>query len=282
MKSIRSTTIALLVGASLSACGGGGSSGSSSNNAGNNYTPPPPPTQPTLGGLWEGQYAASNGVVDSVYMTTDDAGNWAGQIVDPSTGCEILAAGTFAATAQVSGPTAPVGVASNQGYAGSNLFGPAQCAVSTLNVSFTGTLVQQSTLQITLTDSNGDLIPLNLSFDSLYLQPSSLATVTGNWATSDGTTVSITSQGVMSAQDVVTGCVLNGNVSVPNSAVNSYFAQWTFSNCAPQYAGADGVTIKGIGFFNATGGPNGVPAIFVEYLGVNGSNVVFGYNVLAQ
>jgi hypothetical protein len=86
----------------------------------------------------------------------------------------------------------------------------------------------------------------------------------------------------MTAQDVVTGCVLNGNISVPNSSVNSYFAQWTFANCAPQYAAADGATIKGIGFFNATGGPGGVPAILMEYLGVNGSNVVFGYNVLAQ
>jgi len=103
----------------------------------------------------------------------------------------------------------------------------------------------------------------SLAFNSLYLSESSLATIAGNYSDPSGNSVvNINSSGVVFDQQVATGCVINGQISIINSAYDAYQVQYTFSSCLGSYAILNGTTATGLGVFDTTA----VPA--VAYVGV--------------
>lgn len=81
-----------------------------------------------------------------------------------------------------------------------------------------------------------------LNYDSIYERGSSLARVVGTYSDTDGTyteTYTIDSSGDITGSDT-DGCVINGQISIVNSAYNDYGIQLTVSNCAisGNYTGA--------------------------------------------
>jgi len=122
--------------------------------------------------------------------------------------------------------------------------------------SITGTVAQRATLTLTDTDTtaNGTMFSpttTTWTYNSLYSQPSSLATIAGNY-TDGSATLSIDGNGVIFEQDS-NGCVLNGQVSIPDASYNAYTFSVTFTGC-PNVP--NGTTATGIGTLDTTQSPN--------------------------
>jgi hypothetical protein len=94
--------------------------------------------------------------------------------------------------------------------------------------------------------------PVSLSFSSQYNRPSSLATIAGNYGATYGQppgsslALTISSSGVLFAQDAVTGCVINGTVTTIDPRFNMYGVIMTPMNCAVQFNVPDGSQLKGL------------------------------------
>lgn len=95
---------------------------------------------------------------------------------------------------------------------------------------------------------------LTLTFNALYNVPSSLSTIAGNYTDSaTGDVVTIGSNGSVFSQSAVTGCVVNGTVTVINPSYNAYEFQLSYANCSGVYVVYNGLTVTGLGTFdNAT------------------------------
>jgi len=112
-----------------------------------------------------------------------------------------------------------------------------------------------------------------LAFNSLYFDESSLATIAGNYADSFGNSViSVDSSGVVFDQQLATGCVLNGQISIINTAYNAYQVQYTFASCLGSYAILNGTTATGLGVFDTGANPA------VAYVGVANDAVPYVLN----
>jgi hypothetical protein len=198
----------------VSACGGGGGSTPTP------PPPPPPPPPPTIGGIWVGTDSAGGPIT----VIVDKAGTFFSLALDSSTGCNGFTAGAVITTGSSFTASGTVGLTVGCAYPDGSVGG---------TVAITGTFIQNSTITgtATVTTAKGTVepsVPVNLSFNSLYLEPSSTAKISGNYW--DGTaTLSIDSAGVLFEQDA-NGCVLNGSFT-PEVSVDVYTVSETFSNC---------------------------------------------------
>ena len=219
----------------LASCGGGGGYG------GGNTSPPPANASP--GGIWNGTESVSGlqvtGLVDEsgdFHFIRSDGVQYVGAAV--TSGNSI--------TANINGYT-PFGTTFPDGstHGTGTVSGTISARVSiTANTSFT---TDKGTV------TNGTL---NLTFNQLYNQPSSLATIAGNYTdTSSGDTVSIDAAGVITAQDPNTGCVINGNVTIINASYNAYGVQITYANCVGAAAVLNGVTFNGLATLDTNTNP---------------------------
>lgn len=95
--------------------------------------------------------------------------------------------------------------------------------IAPLTIS-TGTLVQDTSLNLTV-ESSGLSISVTTLFDTIYNRGAALGTVQATYTTTaildDMSSFDIDATGVISGQ-IATGCVLSGQVSVINAAVNAY------------------------------------------------------------
>jgi len=257
---IRTIGLLLLLGL-LGACGGGGG-----DRAGGtaDVAPMSAPMNASPGGIWNGTDSASNlavvGIVTEAgqfYFIRSDGALYTGAV-------------------SVSGTT----VSGNlQGFAP---FGTAYADGSNHGSgTLSGTVAERSTLAVTImfTTTAGTAITSNLpmTFNALYDEGSSLATVAGNFTAPDGTVVSVSESGSVSAQDATSGCVINGMLSIINASYNVYGVSYSFTSCTGQYAALNGVTATGLGTLNTLDSPvqaiNGVsgtvdaePVALVELL----------------
>ena len=209
----------------LASCGGGGGYG-----GGNN----PAPINASPGGIWNGTESVSGlqvtGLVDEsgdFHFIRSDGVQYVGTAV--TSGNSI--------TANINGYT-PFGTAFSDGS-----------THGTGTVSGTIGARVSITANTTFKTDNGTVTngTLNLTFNQLYDQPSSLATIAGNYTdTSSGDTVSIDAAGVITAQDANTGCVINGNVTIINASYSAYGVQATYANCLGAAAVLNGVTFNGL------------------------------------
>ncbi|HEY7930300.1 MAG TPA: hypothetical protein VID71_09820 [Steroidobacteraceae bacterium] len=103
----------------------------------------------------------------------------------------------------------------------------------------------------------------NMSFDLIYNSASSLATISGNYGDTatvvadgldplQGASVSISTGGVVSGQNPVNSCVLNGSVTVVNALHSIYQIAYTLQNCVDtatgSYSALNGVSFSGLAY----------------------------------
>lgn len=244
----------LIAAVALGGCGGGGGGGMASMT-------PPMVTAQSVGGIWKGQFTDEFGASVSGIAIVAEDGRFFFEAANPSNGCIEAATGTlsvsgasFSGSAQISlqssstTPTAQVACvfADNASSGSSNL---------------SGTVAQRASLTLTENTKTANGLALaatttTLAYDALYSQPSSLAAIAGNWTTASGLVISIAANGAIFAQDARTGCVVNGQVSLINSAYDAYAATATYSNCAGNLAIYNGVTANGLLAVDAAASPN--------------------------
>lgn len=90
---------------------------------------------------------------------------------------------------------------------------------------------------------------LSLTFSSQYNRASSLATIAGNYGPSS-LALTISADGVLFAQDAVTGCVINGAITTIDTRFNMYAVTLSTMNCAAELGVPDGAQLKGLATLN--------------------------------
>lgn len=92
-----------------------------------------------------------------------------------------------------------------------------------------------------------------LTFNALYYRPSSLATIAGNYGDpTTGAVINVNSDGVVFSQDAVTGCVVNGVISIIEARYNAYDVRYSFSGCRAPNTILNGTTADGLGTLDNT------------------------------
>jgi hypothetical protein len=243
----------LLVIAGVSACGGGGSSSDPP-------PPPPPPTNQSAGGIWTTQYTvtsgANNGDVIDAKAIVDEQGDFYFFGLNTTNGCATLGFGQASVSGSAVTATSDWGLVTWTTVNGvsPNCVEPDGSTFGT--GSITGTVAQRASLTITETDTTskgtmGSPVTTTWTYNSLYSQASSLATIAGNY-TDGSATLNIAGNGVMFEQDS-NGCVLNGQVSIPDASYNAYTFTLTFTGC-PNFP--SGTTATGVATLDTTQSPN--------------------------
>lgn len=217
----------------LGSCGGGSGYGGSN----------PPPVNASPGGIWNGTESASGLAITGL---VDESGDFHFIRSDGVQYVGTAATSGDSISASVDGYT-PFGTAFADGstHGTGTVSGTISARVSiTANASFT---TDKGTV------SNGTL---DLTFNPLYNQPSSLATLAGNYTDlATGDTVSIDGAGVITAQDPTTGCVINGNVTIIDASYNAYGVQITHASCTGATAVLNGVVFKGLATLDTATSP---------------------------
>jgi serine protease len=87
---------------------------------------------------------------------------------------------------------------------------------------------------------------IELLFDDLYNNPSSLPRVTGKWTSGRGESYEVDAFGKLSWSDTQTGCKGTGQIRVINSVYNMYDLRFTVSGCASGFSSFDGSLVTGL------------------------------------
>jgi len=230
MKRVNAVTaagVALL----LISCGGGGSGIGGA---------PPPGSSASPGGFWRGTDSVSGLQVTGL---VDESGNFHFLRGDGVQYVGTAEVNQSSLTANIEG-FAPLGFQFSDG----SRHGTGSIAA---------TLQPRKTITATTkfqTDSgNASSGTLNLTFDAVYNRASSLATLSGNFANStNNVVVTVGSNGTLFSQDSVSGCVLNGSVSVINASYNAYRIQFDYANCAGQSSPLNGIQFSGLATLDNT------------------------------
>jgi hypothetical protein len=243
----------------LSACGGGSSSGSST---------PPPVVNKSVGGIWTTQYTVTSGTntgdtINGLAIATEQ-GDFVTFAKNATNGCASVGFGQGSVTGTSVSGTADWALVQYTTIPGvvANCTEPDGTTSGT--TVLTGTVAQRATLTLTGTDttSAGTVYPattLTWTYDSLYALTPSLSMIAGNYT--DGTdTLTISSNGAVFEQDPTTGCVVNGQLTIPNSSYNAYSFSVTYANCTGAYSVFNGTTATGIGAYDNTVTPNELDA----------------------
>ena len=224
----------------LAACGGGG--------GGDAPAPPPPVVNQSVGGVWTGTDNSGNDIIALATETgqfhfldlTNDAQGF---------GTASVANGNSVALSYAIAPalddTLPDGTRS------------ATC-------TGTGTVQQRQSLSVSVTcttTASSWTGSATLAYDATYDRDSSLALVAGNYE-DFGDVLNINSNGVLFEQSGTSGCILNGQVSIINSAWNAYGVTFTVSNCQGQRAVLNGSAWNGIAALEQEAGDETLIAAF--------------------
>jgi len=126
--------------------------------------------------------------------------------------------------------------------------------------TITGTAAQRSSLTVTDTDttSNGTVdsaLTTTWTYNAVYSETPSLSIIAGNW-TYGSDTVNINSSGAIFEQDPNTGCIVNGQVAIPDASYNAYTFSITYSSCTGSDSVFNGATATGMLYVDGTVTPN--------------------------
>lgn len=232
----RTVFFALIFSIVLSACGGGG--GGSAAAPPPPPPPPPPPADQAIGGAWVG---TDSGGFEILALSTESGRvHW----VIPETGEQGFGTGSVSGTAVTFNYTyvAPLGFVLADGS-------------SSATCSATGTILERQSLAVTTnctTDLGGTFSnSASLTYDPLYDRDSSLAVIAGNYQ-DGGLVMNIAANGVIFEQDPATGCTINGQVNIIDSAFNAYDVLMTISSCVGNATILNGATFTGLGILDNT------------------------------
>jgi len=256
-------SVSLLTIGLLSACGGG-SGGSGSSSSSND----PPVVNQSVGGIWSTQFTVTSGTdtgdtINGLAIATEQ-GDFVTISKNANNGCASVGFGQ----ASVSG-TSVSGTADWALVQYTTIAGVATNCVETDGstsgtTELTGTVAQRATLTLTGTDttSMGTVYPavtLTWTYDSLYALTPSLSMIAGNY-TDGSETLTISATGAISEQDPTTGCVVNGQLTIPSSSYNAYSFSVNYANCTGANAVLNGTTATGLATYDNTVTPNEIDA----------------------
>lgn len=219
----------------FAACGSSGGSGS-----GGNPPPPPPPPPPAVdasaSGTWTG--IASDGGIMTFFVS--EAGDLhVVQVGTPAAGPDKIFTQGFGTLSVSNGNS----VASS--YQLIQTLGDTFSGGGTsLNCQLTGTVTEGQTMTVDSSCGSYQFM-VTLDYNSSYERDSSLATVAGNYQGLNEV-LSIAGDGVFFSQDPVTGCVVNGQVSIIDSGFNLYDIEFMYSSCLADLAALNGYSFTGM------------------------------------
>jgi hypothetical protein len=234
MKQSTSRFLALLILSTIIVIGCGGGGGTAN--------PPPPPTNASPGGIWEGTSSTGGTILGLVTETgefhflQDDGVQYFGT------------------------------VNTSQNALSANFTGVTQIGTVFLDGSTTGTGTLTGTVQERMSMSGNSSFrtaggtnvasSVTLTYDNLYERDSSLATIAGNYLdTTTNAVINVNGNGVVFSQDAVTGCIVNGTISIIDARYNAYRVQYSFSSCRAPYTILNGTTANGLGALDNTVAP---------------------------
>ena len=157
--------------------------------------------------------------------------------------------------------------------------------------TFSGTVSSgasiSGSLQFATTDSTAIDSSWSLTFDSLYNSTSSLATISGTYTDGaavvnqgvdplSGSSVTVSSSGVLFAQGSTNDCVLNGTITVTNASYNLYEVSYALASCSGSYAVLNGVQFTGMAEFNSSASPDKL------IIAVTGTSSSAAYGIVSQ
>ena len=221
----------------LAACGGSGGGG-----GGGGLGPPAPVANQAVGGAWTG----TDGDGNQVFALSTEGGqlHW----VVPATGEQ----GFGTATSDGNDVTINYTYVAPFGFTLLDGSTSADCTA-------TGTIQERQSLSadISCDTSNGGSFDttVSLTYDALYELGSSLTTIAGNYD-DFGQVFSISSDGTIFEQDVTTGCIVSGQVTVIDPQYNAYEVSLSFTGCLGINAILNGATFTGLGIYDDTVNPN--------------------------
>lgn len=204
-----------------------------------------------------GSYGSSYG--SCVAPSVDATGIYQGTLLDNQTQQQTSAVALIAENGEALVSTqAGAYYHLNVGSVGSELSGSYQAYSSSANfpngshadAGAIDATVSSAGLTGTLKDNSGDVESLNLSFDNIYSQPSSLPTLAGTWTYASGgftLTVTIQANGVLSASDS-NGCTYAGGFGIIDSRTDVYSVSYT------RLCSGIGVTLNGVAAYFPAGG----------------------------
>jgi hypothetical protein len=118
----------------------------------------------------------------------------------------------------------------------------------------------------------------SLSYSDVYESDSSLATIAGNYQ-GEKSVLDIASDGAIFSQEAGSGCVINGQASIIDSAFNTYDLEFVYSNCAGADTAMNGDSFVGIALLDDTVTPE---ALYVVAIGdIDGDAVSFEGNFVS-
>lgn len=245
----------------VASCGGGGGGSS-----GNSSTAPTIPNA-AVGGIWQGKDPFSGADIIGVVaedgraqFVVFDARPYTQYWGTLSTNGNSLVTSTFQA-------------ADSGTYYGS--------------ATISGTITARQSMQITVAFSPAPGCPATtcgsartssgtLTFNSLYNRGGALSRVAGNWQDIDtGQIYNINSSGVVFQQDVVTGCIINGQVSTLNTSFNAYAATYSYSACRAPFTALNGTQATGLIAVDDTTSPNRI-ALGAQYRSAGVTYALYG------
>jgi hypothetical protein len=248
------TAVVLALGAA--GCGGGSDNASSTTTT----------TNASAAGIWNGTDSQSGlsltGIINSAGLSD----------FVRSDGVQYIG------TAQVSGTTLAITL---DGYAqfGSQFSDGSTYGIGTFNgtVSTGGSI--SGTLSFTTTDNTAISSTWSLTFNTLSNTASSLSAISGNYTDStngdpsNGATISITSAGVITAQNPSNSCVLNGQVATNNTSYDVYEVSYTYESCTGTDAALNGVQFTGLAILNTGVSP---VQLFIGVTGQSSGGTSYG------
>lgn len=245
----------------LTACGGGSSSSMSSSTQISTPTPvntPPTPrvVNQSVGGLWNGATNLSTAEPASIKVLVSEDGRFFSYALNTSNDCADLSTGNISVAGNVLSGSVQTSVVVVQSTTGCQYSDGTTFSTSTI----TGSVEQQVQLNVTLTTttSAGNVLASesgSLNYDNLYSEASSLDKINANWTTPEGDTLSINVNGQLTGQQVGTGCILNGQVSLIDARYNAYTVTLTYGSCNANYALLNGAEANGLAYVDDTKNP---------------------------
>jgi hypothetical protein len=225
---------ALLTLALVGGCGGGGGSSPP--------PPPPPPPNASPGGIWIGTDITAGEPVLGLVAETGDLFFSSEGITSGG----VYYVGRFitqgnAINADVDAILPPGSIYPDRATSGTGALG-GQILERT---SITGGVTINTDPATSIAGGRTFSDSLSLTFSSQYNRPSSLATIAGNYGPGS-LALTISSDGVLFAQDSNSGCTLNGTVATIDPNYNMYAVTLTTSSCAAEFGTPDGAQLTGL------------------------------------
>src|ERR1700728_3819077 len=165
---------------SISACGGGGGGSSTGSTSSGSVV------NQAVGGIWKTQYTNSAGISVSALALVSEAGNFYTEAKNLNNDCADVGLGTISASGSDVTGNATIAIVMFSTSSGIQTDCTFPDGSTSASGTFTGTIVQRSTLTLTETGTtaNGTALPsatVTYTYDSLYSETSSLTKIAGTW-----------------------------------------------------------------------------------------------------